>query len=300
MGDSAKQAEKSFNRLWNSDMVSGRAVKSKPAPWSTYCGAQPDRKQSIRDFLNANSTSILAGNPYRTCQHVNFYVDDPEFGNPRYNGDSGDDSAANYDPYMSPERLRMKHATAAVLNFLDGVKTSLKALNYMYIPYGYVSQAFSRLRDQKKKVSVVTNLDLDPPPTPDFLRQAEEYAANVFSIADSAGSQTVKQVSGRENISDAFELTPANATWLIHAKVLVRDSKDAVVGSFNLDPRSYSTNVESVVVIKNCPEFASDSLASYNRLEAIYDRDLARGALPPLEEISAFAKAFAMMNLIEL
>ena len=41
-----------------------------------------------------------------------------------------------------------------------------------------------------------------------------------------------------------------------HAETFVADSKDVIVSSFNIDPRSMSLNGKSALAVKNCPAFA--------------------------------------------
>ena len=53
-----------------------------------------------------------------------------------------------------------------------------------------------------------------------------------------------------------WELSKDKADYGIHSKVFVGNSKDIAISSFNLDPRSLKTNLESAAVIKNCPELA--------------------------------------------
>jgi phosphatidylserine/phosphatidylglycerophosphate/cardiolipin synthase-like enzyme len=110
----------------------------------------------------------------------------------------------------------------------------------------------------------------------------------------------VKQISSREAVAEPFELTPVGAPFLIHSKTLVRDNRDSVVGSFNLDPRSYSTNLEGAVIVKNCPEFAADVSGQFQRLKFVYDQDAKAGKLPEIESIGAAAIILATLGIMLL
>ncbi|MGZ3696320.1 MAG: phospholipase D-like domain-containing protein [Bdellovibrionota bacterium] len=297
-GTSAAQVTKSFNELWNDPMTDEKAGKgSRFKGWTKYCGTNlSTRMPEVRAFLGAKGAGILSAIPSRSCASVHFYTDHPQFGNPIY-GERGiyDD---DLDTYMTPMRLKMKRTTNRLLKFIASSRESLDMENWGYIPMGYLRQAFSQLRDRHVPVNLIVNQDMESGPK--FFQEAEEYAIAKLSGEDTDGSQEVRLISSKGKLSDAFELTPTGVRFLLHSKVFVRDRKDAVVSSFNLDSRSYSTNLESAVVVQDCPDFAGDVKKQIDVVNAIYADDVNSGRIPEKEEAGFFSKLFALFNLTQL
>src|SRR5262249_9313307 len=57
-------------------------------------------------------------------------------------------------------------------------------------------------------------------------------------------------------LMDKWKFTPKDASYSYHAKTFVADGKDAIVSSFNIDPRSMNINGEPAVSVGDCPAFA--------------------------------------------
>src|SRR5690606_29961747 len=94
-------------------------------------------------------------------------------------------------------------------------------------------------------------------------------------------------------------LTPGDGgQWHLHSKSMVRDHKDVWFGSYNIDPRSYHTNLENGVFVKDCPALAKLIEDDYKEMVRAYEADLrncrtCRGEstrLNPLEAVGAFFK----------
>jgi phosphatidylserine/phosphatidylglycerophosphate/cardiolipin synthase-like enzyme len=131
----------------------------------------------------------------------------------------------------------------------------------------------------------------------DFFRQAEEYSTETISLRDSVGTQSVLLLSSWGQLATQFALTPPAVQFYIHAKVLSRDQKDVIVSSFNLDPRSYNTNLEAVVEIHDCSELADDVEKGFAELQKAHADDIALGKVPLKESYSPLAIMFADTNL---
>ena len=296
-GASARDATANFEEIWRSNMT----AKTKAAAFKGWtCVASPARPLAmLRSYLERNPSQHL-GAPARECSRVSFTADSPEFGNPKYGNDRTDDSYGSTDYYMTPIRLHYKRATAQVLDFIQGTRRKLEMENWGYLPYGLLSDAIGEVRDRRIPIRVATNEDMEA--GPDFFKEAEEYAIRVTSTDHSVGSQKVTLVSSKGALSEfnAYELTPPKAVFFLHGKVIVRDQRDAIVSSFNLDGRSYSTNLESVVTMHDCPEIAADIQARTDEVHGINRTDRAQGRIPAKKAPSFFAKWFAMVTFSSL
>jgi phosphatidylserine/phosphatidylglycerophosphate/cardiolipin synthase-like enzyme len=199
---------------------------------------------------------------------------------------------------MSRRRLERKRTTATVLKYIQGAVQSLNFENWVYMPVFHLSEAFAAARARHVQIHGFTNRDIEDGPA--FFREAMDYAIKTCSERDSVGSEQVLQVSSQGGLTDAYELTPPKAPFYVHGKVMVRDSRDVLVGSFNLDSRSYEINLESAVTAKDCPELVADVQAGSAQLSQIYDDDLAGQRVPPKKEASLMAKVFARLSLLFL
>jgi phosphatidylserine/phosphatidylglycerophosphate/cardiolipin synthase-like enzyme len=79
---------------------------------------------------------------------------------------------------------------------------------------------------------------------------------NHFVKKHDKGTQQIHAISKLGVLADTWALTPKGADFMIHAKAFSVDGTSALISSFNIDPRSYHTNLESGVLVKNCPAFA--------------------------------------------
>jgi phosphatidylserine/phosphatidylglycerophosphate/cardiolipin synthase-like enzyme len=105
-------------------------------------------------------------------------------------------------------------------------------------------------REKKIPVQVYTN---------SFAQSDEPVKAphHYYVDRDNKGSQQNFMLSKMGSLSDRWKFTPKGANFMIHSKVFVADKKDTAITSYNFDPRSYHTNLESGFFAKNCPAFAA-------------------------------------------
>lgn len=293
-GPAAAQAAASFEELWNAPMTSGvRADARSFKPWSSFCKKDPTNAVAdLRAYFRRESPKLLAALPSHQCANVSFHSDSPHFSRAQY-GAAFNEKAA--EKFMTPQRLKQKRASAAVLNFLDGARARLEGQNWVYIPIGQLADGFARLRARGVPVQIMTNADIES--GPQIFREVMEYAIDRHARRDTQGSQKVTPVSSRGSLRDEFALSPRDATYYIHAKTLVRDRKDVIVGSFNLDSRSYNTNLEAVTVVRDCPSLAAAVRANVETVQRMHRYDVDHDLIPAKREPSPLAKLLAVLNV---
>jgi putative cardiolipin synthase len=301
-GASVRQAQASFEELWTSRDTARRTGKAEAfASWTKFCQADISADvEKAADFLYNRGPAIVNAIPERNCSSVNFYADHYDFGDSTYgNGDS--EYHGVDDEYMTAMRLNRKLSTKAVLAFINGARSTLHMENWVYIPVFFLRDAFASLRTKKIEVRVLTNEDIEDGPA--FFREAMDYAISYFSAKHSVGTQKVSLISSKGTIGQhqSFELTPPmRIPTHLHGKIFVRDRQDLMVGSFNLDSRSYNTNLESVIQVNGCPELAADAQPYLEGIQKTDSEDRAAGLIPKKKEPSFFAKFFARATLIFL
>lgn len=298
-GASAAQATASFRELWDSPMTSRhRGTGANFRNWRALCPFDDSaRIQSVRDFVIREGAAILERAPTRSCASVKYSADAPDFADIKHGGGQ---SGGGYgqDPYMNPMRMARKRATKEMITFLRGARSSLRFENWVYMPIYYISDALAFARGRQVQIRGITNADTED--GPEFFREAMDYAVSEYSRAHGVGTQRVSLLSSKGSLRAAHELTPRGPLFYIHSKAVVRDRRDLVVSSFNLDPRSYNTNLESVVTVTGCPLLASDAEDALAELFATHEYDRKSGRVPAKKEPSFFAKLFAKATFLFL
>lgn len=295
-GRSATEATASFIELWNAGLTSKK--RGNPAGFRGWQGLCPyddsARRQTVREYL-ARNPDILSRIPTRSCNNVRYIADHPDFGHARYN-DNTYDPVPGDDDYMNAMRMNKKRATKFMLSFIRGSQSSLRMENWVYMPIFYLSDALAEARDRRVVIQGITNRDTEDGPA--VFLEAMDYAIEHYSRLHSVGTQRIDRISSFGGISDTYELTPRGTKFFVHGKIFLRDKKDLVVSSFNLDSRSYNTNLESLVVVENCPAIVADAEIGLSKLYATLKKDIATGRVPPKKPASVAAKAFARLALI--
>jgi putative cardiolipin synthase len=261
-GPTAEKAQKDFNRQWNSPhstIAHGHAAGQEKmiSQWKSF-----DKKTTaLAAVLLKRAAKHPTQTPIIDCADTQFTFDDESF------LDAAGDSAPTSDSYMSNARLLKKETTGAVIDILMSAEKFILMENYSYLPMGGLQEAFNRARDKKIPLHLVTNRDVEK----------ESYAQSIQNIAikrDSYGTEEIMQLSRHGAIKDAWALRPAKtAFWTIHGKIFVIDHKTSFVGSFNIDPRSYNTNLETGVVARNCPKLAQIIESGTESLETVFEKD---------------------------
>lgn len=278
-GRSAAQAAAVFEKIWSHGLsrepsLGGLVRRS----WAELCPARaraaiaPTALRALEKFVKAERGARLAALPRRQCAKVEFYADDPDFMDASLSSDR--DREAPPEDYLNELRLRKKAATREFLRFGQGTRKLLEIENWSYIPSERVRGLFAELRRRQVGVQVITN---GTAAAGGAIDRGFDHVMAVAARRDTQGTQAVLQLSRTGVPRDAHALTPKSASFKLHGKVAVRDRRDALVSSYNIDPRSYHTNLESVLVVRDCPEFAADVLAPMNTLKARYLRQRPHG-----------------------
>jgi cardiolipin synthase C len=286
-GDSAVKAATSFEEMWNVPLSKRKVGNPRNfTGWSKFCKYdETARMDSIKDFLDRNS-DLLDRVPVRDCNSVEFISDNPRFPSSKFNG-----SGEGLREYMNPTRLKEKRASKKILEFIVGAQTHLNMENWVYIPISGLSNAIKAARDNKVSIRTITNRDTEDGPK--VFRQVMDYAVSVYAKKHTKKSQVVSRLSTFGSVDHSHALTPRGVRFFLHGKTYVRDYKDVVVGSFNLDSRSYSINVESLVYAKDCSLLARDVEDHTEELHRIYEYDKTSGKVPPESKVNSFVKLMA-------
>jgi putative cardiolipin synthase len=246
-GPSGAQAKSEFDKVWNQKYSSshGGGQEAKVKDLEKQCGGLNSREKAILAYLEKNAARIVAAAPVDSCQDVKVSFDDFSY---------VDDNTIRTDDgqkeYLTEERLAKKPTTKNLYKMLSGAKNSLTIENYTYIPAGRMNDLLREKREKKIPVQVYTN---------SFAQSDEPVKAphHYYVDRDNKGSQQNFMLSKMGSLSDRWKFTPKGANFMIHSKVFVADKKDTAITSYNFDPRSYHTNLESGFFAKNCPAFAA-------------------------------------------
>lgn len=263
-GASAKEAQKVFNDMWTSKWTSQIKAKKSSLSWAEFCGIDESaRIAEIKEHFRKNMKGLVASLPTRSCDNTQFIADAP--------------GAKILDQHQNPIQTaieKKKYATAEFLKFIRGTKKRLVLENWSIMPHEHMSYELFNLRWYKIPVVVLTNDNMDGP---GILKYAEDSFNNRAARRQNKGSVTVKQISMHGDLQDAWLITPAEAEFRLHGKVGVRDDKDVMISSFNIDQRSYNLNMESMVLVKDCPALANDLNDSFVELLSTHRKDLKAG-----------------------
>ena len=276
-GASARSAQADFEKLWGSDLTAAETEGPTAdfARWRAACFAPTDGDRRFARVLASEGAAIFASTATHRCTDVRTATDDPDF---------YDAPGRIYLPGLTlkPDQYRRKHATREVVDFVAGAE-DLTAENYTYVPEGLLATAIDDLRARGAKFDLFTNAVMDQPPL-QFLKEESV-------LRDNQGTERIFELSALGSVAFPWAMTPAGARWSIHTKAMaagpsVGRRRHGLVGSFNFDPRSYATNLESAVVVRDCPAFAEDLQASMTRLLEFHARDRSCTACQEKPEIS--------------
>lgn len=239
-----------------------------------------------------NNSADLAAAKSVSCSNITYQIDDPRFLN-SYPG--SDDRDNRNEEYMNEVRLKKKRSTKGVLDFIAGANHVLNVENQYYMPSDRLKRAFKDLRDKKNiPIFVLTGRSADG-----VGNTGEQISHFTMKAAarDTKGSMAVLAISSYGSLAKRHPMTPKRAArWHLHSKSMVRDHQDVWMGSFNIDPRSYHTNLEYGIVVKDCPALANTVERDYQAMIEGYEKDFSKCKecqndfpnLDPLEVIGAF------------
>lgn len=185
--------------------------------------------QSDRDTLqtvNSMGGRLLSQQPTGVCKDTTFISDFP--------GDK-------------PEARRV---FPTLLRLVANTQKSIDIESPYFVLTSRGQDLFGRLIENKKEISLMTNSLAST--------DATYVAAAFYQDISSMTSRGVKMWIYKGE-SPRFMDTPAvskDATWGIHSKRAVIDGHTALIGTYNVDPRSTDLNSEMALVCHNNEEFA--------------------------------------------
>jgi putative cardiolipin synthase len=267
-GASGKDAQQAFDRMWNSNwttQIKGSTITK--IKWAQSCGYdESERVAEIKNHLKRYHADLIGEMPVRTCGDTRFYADEP-----------GAKILYQHDDGVAAANKEGKHVTAEFLKFIRGTKKRLVLENWSMMPHENMAYEFFDLRWKKIPVVAIVNDNMDGP---GILKYAEDSFNNRASHRQNKGTMKVPQVSMNGDLHDFWKMTPEGALFRLHGKTAVRDGKDVLITSFNIDNRSYSLNMESMVIAHDCPALVADLDQGYTDLLETYHKDVAAG-IPP-------------------
>lgn len=288
-GPSGADAQASFEELWHSSMVSVIGGAADLQAFDRSCAVNKAELARLEATLERDRDGLIGRTPVRQCRNVSFHTDNPEFGSAKYGTDPGEGGPAEY---LNPLRLREKRSTDAMIDIFKSVRRTLEIENWAYLPTGEIDATLADLRARRIPILVLTNGALAAGSGVD---DSFDYMAAKIAKKHNTGSERVYQIARKGRLNDRWALSKPNAPWKIHSKVAVIDGKDAVVASFNLDPRSYHTNLESVFYAPDCPELARDLEAQFKTIVSFYEKDKNCAECNPPLETSGLEKVFGWL-----
>jgi putative cardiolipin synthase len=243
------QAEDGFERLW-SNRLSKRASFTTEQSMKRVdaCTRWTARDAKLERHLKANMEKSIATERQIACSNVKFTIDDMSH--------VGAGGPAEYDRdgqpvFPNPElRHRSKPTTMALLGYLRGVNRSLTMENQYYIPDNPLKSILREKRAANVRIELYSNM-FDGP-----MEMVTQWHTR-YMHKEHRGSQTNHSNFRVAGLLDRWAMSPAETKYRYHSKAFTSDGKDAVISSFNIDPRSVHINGESALLVKNCPAFAS-------------------------------------------
>lgn len=297
-GASTAQAAAAFEMLWASRPADPVGVNMAGVQkFYDSCLKQKSRDLDVASYFSANMAALAEAGGY-SCSKIKYVADDPRF------QDAGlsptNDRENRNEEYMNDLRLKRKLATASFLDFVDRARTVLNIENQYFIPVYRMRTLFNELsKDRDISTLVLTNL------TSEGIDETSSRQLS-FYITKSArkfskGEMAVVTLPSLGRLAVRNPLTPVNGRvvpWHLHSKSMVRDHRDVWMGSYNIDPRSYHTNLEYAVTVRDCAPLANAIERDYKSMLVAYKSDMKdckacrteTSDLNPFEAIGAFFK----------
>lgn len=246
-GASAKQAADGFEAIWSSSHVSP-AKPASPESFKKFessCLNATPKDKALGRWLEESAPRIAAAVPAHSCPATTYYVDDVSFieGIPN-------EGEASPGESLTGERWVRKASTRAIAGLLQNAKKTIEMENFSFLPPARISEIFARKREARVAVDAYSNHSTDS--------RILDSRMESMGKKESEGSVRVWRLCPNSELKDQWELsgTESSNFWILHAKDMVVDGTSAVVSSWNLDARSYGTNIESAMIVSSCPSFA--------------------------------------------
>ena len=190
---------------------------------------------------------------------------------------------------QSRPRLRESYIQQAYLKLLDSAQQEVLIGNAYFVPTRSLRLAFAAAARRCVRVVLLSN-GPETNDTPGMSLLGRGYYAELLAVNASAEVKACKQPAGVEIWEwQGKTATDAKQTQgLYHAKYAIADRKVALVGSYNLDPRSEIHNSETAIV------FEHDVLGA--ELVTLFEQDLATSRRVSDTEAARFEKPSTVLK----
>ncbi len=266
-GSSALEVQRKFNLFWADKKISESNITDDQQAnvYEKICpNFELKNSEKLQAALAKETKATLASLPVAECSELTFTFDSAEFWHS--GADIPQDPTLAINEEISAFKLKKKETTAAIFQFLREDVKSLVFENWSYIPTKTINWILRNLRDEKIPILVVTNRTTDVGGPVDVLNKH-------YSARDNKGSQRIIGLSKLGSMDHSWSQTPAGAKWMIHSKVFVANLNHVAVTSFNIDPRSVHTNIETGLFVRSCPKFADVVLKETGILVDNFEKD---------------------------
>jgi phosphatidylserine/phosphatidylglycerophosphate/cardiolipin synthase-like enzyme len=233
-GPAAQSAQRNFEVMWQ---ASEAAVDGASLPRS--CFNRTERQSALISFLDEKAEAGLNEIKTFSCSQVKFAADNLDF----WSVSSPFENTENLNEGFEEQRRQQISKKASLKEIIRALEPaqSIVAENYLYLPFLKIQEV---MNPRQKRIELFTNY---------FRNTGEPFEV----IHNSWAGQAIGS-SGNHFLNWPFSVPEAK--YQIHSKVFVAKSsgvETVIVSSFNIDPRSYSLNTESAVVVRNCAGFAA-------------------------------------------
>lgn len=185
--------------------------------------------------------------------------------------------------FQSRPRLHESYIQQAYLKLLGSAKREVLIGNAYFVPTPSLRLAITNAARRCVHVVLLTN-GPETNDEPGMSLVGRGYYAELLAVNTTAEVKACTQPAGVE-LWEWQGKAPGDAKQtqgLYHAKYAIIDHELALVGSYNLDPRSERHNSETAIVF--------DNAALADQLAGLYARDLSTARQVPAEEAAGFEK----------
>ena len=169
-------------------------------------------------------------------------------------------SATNYGIYCPPDNKEPVQGSVYYPEFIAAGEARTRVVHSdpysQETSHGYVT-TLSLVRAARESITIANAYFIPPRRLRTHLRAAAERGVEVRVVANSKTSTDSSPVyyAGlnfyKELIRGGVEIYEYNGTETLHSKVMLIDGEVALIGSYNLDPRSAIDNSESMVLVRD-------------------------------------------------
>ncbi|MBI3184022.1 MAG: phosphatidylserine/phosphatidylglycerophosphate/cardiolipin synthase family protein [Myxococcales bacterium] len=172
---------------------------------------------------------------------------------------------------QSRPREKESYIHQAYLQMVEAASSRILIANAYFVPSKALTQALRRAAERGVRVVVLTN----SPETNDIVQVARVSRFTFLGLLEppsSKGSVEIYEWVG-----------PRLKEGTLHAKYAVFDGREAIVGSYNLDPRSERLNSETALALR-------DGAVAGELERILLEQDLSRAARVSLEQARSFRR----------